>query len=51
MSKLISPKALLLIVLTAFLVGCGGGGSGGGNGNPAAGSDWDSMVWDQGTWS
>lgn len=46
---------LVLIVFLGLLAGCSGGG-GGGSGiktappSPAAGSNWDQMVWDQGLW-
>jgi hypothetical protein len=47
----------LMILALVLLTGCSSGG-GGGNGtvnksppaNPAAGSTWDQMVWDQGQW-
>jgi len=49
---------LLLIVVLGLLTGCSGGAGGGGGGggiktvpsNPAGGSAWDQMIWDQGQW-
>jgi hypothetical protein len=57
MKRLKRFKAILLLTLILFaglLSGCGGGGGGGGGGaaapNPAEGSTWDQMSWDQGKW-
>lgn len=48
------PFLLLALVLcTGLLAGCDGGGGGGGGTtppNPAEGSTWDQMGWDQGKW-
>jgi hypothetical protein len=46
-------SVLLLFILSAGLLsGCGGGGGGGAAAtNPANGSTWDQMVWDQGKWA
>ena len=41
--------AIMLLLCSGLLAGCGRGGGGGGA-NPAEGSNWDEMVWDQGTW-
>ncbi len=43
---------LFIAVLGGFLSGCGHGGGGGGGSasNPAEGSTWDQMKWDQGKW-
>jgi hypothetical protein len=44
-------SVLFLFILTAgWFSGCGGGGGGGAAPNPANGSTWDQMVWDQGKW-
>jgi hypothetical protein len=49
-------KLLFLFILsTGMISGCGcgrggGGGDGGGSPNPAEGSTWDQMGWDQGKW-
>jgi hypothetical protein len=43
----------LSVMLSGLLSGCGSGGGGGGGAaspNPAEGSTWDQMVWDQGKW-
>ena len=42
--------ALGLLVAVLLLGSCGGGGGGGGGSEGAAGSSWDTMIWDQGTW-
>jgi len=42
--------ALGLLVAVLLLGSCGGGGGGGGGSEGAAGSSWDTMFWDQGTW-
>ena len=39
-----------LLVAVLLLGSCGGGGGGGGGSEGAAGSNWDTMFWDQGTW-
>ncbi|MBI3609650.1 MAG: hypothetical protein HY204_02990 [Nitrospirae bacterium] len=42
-----------LLLSLGLLYGCAGGGGGGGGGstpNPAEGSTWDQMGWDQGKW-
>ena len=47
------PLAFLLcslVLCTGFLVGCGNDGGSGSSVNPAEGSNWDEMVWDQGQW-
>jgi len=49
---------LALALSGALLTACGGGGGGGSGApptggstpNPAEGSNWDEMVWDQGKW-
>lgn len=51
MSRLITPRVLLLVVLSAFIAGCGGGGGGGSNPVTPSSSDWDSMTWDQDNWA
>ena len=52
--KKLSRLTLTLILGLLFLVlfsGCSSGGGGGGTASdPAEGSNWDEMVWDQGTW-
>lgn len=35
---------------TLLLYSCGGGGGGGGGGDQTPPNNWDSMVWDQGSW-
>jgi hypothetical protein len=45
--------SLILMASLYAISGCGGGGGGGGSAaapNPAEGSTWDEMVWDQGKW-
>lgn len=53
---------LAALLLTALVTGCGGGGAaaptgttgntgGAGGVDPAKGSDWDQMAWDQGEWA
>lgn len=51
MSRLINPRVLMLVILSAFIAGCGGGGSGGSNNVTPSSSDWDSMTWDQDNWA
>jgi len=41
--------AIVLIGTALVLVSCSRGG-GSNDGAPAPSSNWDSMVWDQGTW-
>jgi hypothetical protein len=51
--RALAALAVLMLSLTAG-AGCGGGDEvapGNGQANPAAGSDWDQMNWDQGSWS
>jgi hypothetical protein len=47
-------RGFLILVLCGVMAGCGGGGGDGGGDspppNPAEGSNWDEMVWDQGKW-
>ncbi|MBI1820599.1 MAG: hypothetical protein HYR79_02710 [Nitrospirae bacterium] len=44
-------RLFFLIFAIGLLAGCGGGGgSAAPVANPAAGSAWDQMAWDQGTW-
>lgn len=53
MTRLITPRVLVLIVLSAFIVGCGGGGGGGGGSSSTptpSSSEWDTMKWDQDNW-
>ena len=43
--------ALWIGILILGLSSCSNGGGGGGGGvDPAQGSIWDQMVWDEGTW-
>jgi hypothetical protein len=44
--------ATMAIGLVLLLCSCGGGGGGGGGGGNVAppSNNWDSMVWDQGSW-
>lgn len=50
-------RALCVLLFLAGLTSCGGGGGGGGDGIggnqlPAEkNSNWDTMVWDQDSWS
>ena len=46
------PVLLFLILVQGGLLGCGQGGGGGDSPapNPAEGSTWDQMKWDQGKW-
>ncbi|MBI3610176.1 MAG: hypothetical protein HY204_05685 [Nitrospirae bacterium] len=51
--KRLKPFLLLLVFFAGLLAGCGHGGGGGGGAaspNPAEGSTWDQMGWDQGKW-
>jgi len=50
MNRLINPRIFMLIILSAFIAGCGGGGSGSNNVTPSSG-EWDSMTWDQDNWA
>ena len=53
MSRLITPRVFLLIVLSAFTAGCGSGGGGGDSSSTPtpSSSDWDSLIWDQDDWA
>jgi hypothetical protein len=44
--------SLILVTSLYTVLGCGHGGGGGGAAapDPAEGSTWDRMVWDQGKW-
>jgi len=43
--------ATALAIGAALLLGsCSGGGGGGGGGTAPPSNNWDSMVWDQGSW-
>jgi hypothetical protein len=41
---------LMLFLCPELLSACGHGGGGGAAANPAEGSTWDQMKWDQGKW-
>lgn len=42
--------AIALIGAALLLDSCGGGGGGGDNTPAPPSNNWDSMVWDQGSW-
>ena len=53
MNQLFRIKLLIPVALAFLIAGCGGGGGGSSSNPPPPSngtSDWDSMVWDQGTW-
>jgi hypothetical protein len=42
--------AMLAIGTAMILSSCGGGGGGSNGGGAAPPGNWDSMIWDSGTW-
>jgi len=44
-------KTLALIAIVAMLGACSKGGVGNGDGTSPASGNWDSLTWDQGSWS